>query len=155
MDVTRRTLLRSAAGTLAAARMFPMPAGNEGAWLGGVYRELHLDAHFGQLPSPYENFDAERAAQLLSEARFQMVSFFAICNAGYCYFPTKLGVRHPGLRRDYTGEMASALKKRGIRVLAYVSAGPDRHSHTEHPEWMIIRNPSAPPKPAPGEMAQM
>jgi hypothetical protein len=126
----------------------------EAAWLKDTYLELHIDAHFGQLPAPYEGFDAEPAATILKDAGFQMVSCFAVCNAGYSYFPTKIGVTHPGLKRDFTGEMTAALKKRGIRVLAYVSVGPDRRFHQEHPDWMTIRNPSTPAQPR-GDMAQM
>jgi len=44
------------------------------------------------------------------------VSCFAVCGAGYSYYPTEIGVRHPALKRDFTGEMTTALKKRGIRV---------------------------------------
>jgi len=137
----------------AIAAILPSPvSGAEQAWIGSTFRELHLDAHFSQIAAPYEQFDAERAADILKGAGFQMVSFFAVCNAGYSYFPTKLGVVHPGLKRDYTGEMARALKKRGIRVLAYVSAGPERKLHNVHPEWAIVRNPPAGGR---GDMAQM
>mgnify|MGYP001546339506 FL=1 len=52
-------------------------------WLPGVYRELHLDAHFGQLQTIYEGFDAESAAEILKTAGFQMVSCFASCGSGY------------------------------------------------------------------------
>jgi hypothetical protein len=70
------------------------------------------------LQAIYEGFDAESAARILNTARFQMVSCFASCGAGYSYYPTNIGVRHPALTRDFTGEMTAALKKRGIRVLA-------------------------------------
>ncbi|HLK64089.1 MAG TPA: alpha-amylase family protein [Bryobacteraceae bacterium] len=156
--MTRRDLFRNATAT-AALGLGPIPlvrAATEPAapWLGEVYRELHIDAHFGQLPAPYEGFDAERAAALLKDAAFQMVSCFAICNAGYSYFPTKLGVTHPGLKRDFTGEFCAALKKRGIRVLAYVSVGPDRRAYQEHPEWAMVRDLSQPARPR-GDVAQM
>jgi hypothetical protein len=145
---TRRAFL---GGALAA--LLPPPVfGADASWVASTFRELHLDAHFSQIAAPYENFDAERAADLLKAAGFQMVSFFAVCNAGYSYFPTRLGVVHPGLKRDYTGEMARALKKRGIRVMAYVSAGPERKLHKEHPEWVIVRNPPAAGR---ADMAQM
>ncbi len=156
--MTRRDLIQSAT-TCALAGLRPVgplfgASGTEGAWLKDIYRELHVDAHFGQLPTPYEGFDAEAAAGILKDAGFQMVSCFAICNAGYAYFPTKLGVTHPGLKRDFTGEMTGALKKRGIRVLAYVSVGPDRRFHQEHPDWMTLRSPTAPAQIR-GDMAQM
>ena len=146
--ISRREVL----GGMATFPLFHAAAASGGEWLSDTYRELHLDAHFAQLASPYENFNAEASAQTLKDAGFQMVSFFAMCNQAYCYYPTKIGVMHPGLKRDYTGEMAVALKKRGIRVMAYVSTGPDRRVHKEHPEWMIVRNNAA---PARGDMAQM
>lgn len=126
--MTRRILLQSAAGAV----LWNPYANAADPWLAGTFRELHVDAHFAQLPAPYENFDAERAASILKSAGFQMVSLFAVCNGGYSYYPTKLGVVHPGLKRDFTGEFSRALKKRGIRVLAYVSVGPDRRPF---PQW--------------------
>lgn len=109
-------------------------------WVKHIYREVHLDAHFGQFPRVYEDFDANGAAEILRDAGFQMVSYFAGCGAGYSYYPSKLGVVHPGLKRDFTGEMTTALKKRGIRAMAYVSVGADRRFHKEHPDWVIARD---------------
>lgn len=144
MALTRRQLLANAAGACIAARVWPARAATtEDAWLRDIFRELHIDAHFGQIPQPYEDFAAESAAGILKDAGFQMVSYFAVCNAGYSYYPTKIGVTHPGLKRDFTGEMTAALKKRGIRVLAYVSAGPDRHNYQEHPDWVRASSPPA------------
>jgi hypothetical protein len=120
--MTRRTLLQTAAG----AMIWNPYANGATSWLGDTFRELHVDAHFANLPAPYEDFDAERAAETLKSAGFQMVSLFAVCNGGYSYYPTKLGVVHPGLKRDFTGEFTRALKKRGVRVLAYVSVGRER-----------------------------
>jgi len=147
--MTRRELLGAAAGVgLTPLIAAPPP---DGHWLGGIYRELHLDAHFGQLTTIYEGFDAEAAAQILKTAGFQMVSYFAGCGAGFSYYPTKIGVRHPALKRDFTGEMTAALKKRGIRTLAYVSVGPDRRYAKEHADWTIVPHGGAPR----GEIGQM
>lgn len=137
----RRTFLGGAALALS-----PLPAATDTSWLADTFRELHLDAHFGSLPAPYEGFDAENTARVFSDARFQMVSAFAVCGAGYSYYPTKIGTVHPGLKHPYTGEIARALKQRGIRMLAYVSAGPDRKNSQEHPDWMVRRDPIATPE---------
>lgn len=154
MTLTRREALRSAAAAYLAARAWPVwGAAREDEWLRGIYRELHVDAHFGQVPAPYENFHAEAAAQMFHTAGFQMISYFAVCNAGYSYYPTKIGVQHPGLKRDFTGEMTAALKKRGVRVLAYVSAGPDRRYSSEHPDW--VRVSRGPAQSGRGGAAQM
>ncbi|HEY3454159.1 MAG TPA: alpha-amylase family protein [Bryobacteraceae bacterium] len=125
--MTRRELL---SGAVALPFVPAIPGTN---WLSDVYRELHLDAHFGQLQTIYEGFDAESAAGILKKAGFQMVSCFAVCGAGYSYYPTKIGVRHPALKRDFTGEMSRALKKRGIRVLAYLSVTRD---HCLNSPWV-------------------
>ena len=142
LEISRRDVITSA-----VAACFAPPAWGavrDDDWLRSVYRELHVDAHFGQVPAPYENFNAEAAADTFKASGFQMISYFAVCNAGYSYYPTKIGVEHPGLKRDFTGEMTAALKKRGIRVLAYVSAGPDRRYGSEHPDWVrVSRGPAA------------
>jgi len=139
--MTRRALLQSAA-------LVPLGRLHASApdWLSTTYRQLHIDAHFGQLPNPYKTFNADRAAQIIADAGFQLVSIFAICNSGYCYFPSKLGVTHPGLKRDFTGEFIAALKGRGTRVLAYVSVGPDRRYFKDHPDCVTSTR---------GEMAQV
>src|SRR5581483_1599215 len=119
----------SSAPALTRREVFALPLmaaaadgeGSEREWLGHTWRQLHLDAHFGQVANPYADFDPDAAARILSDAGFVMISFFASCGAGYSYYPTKIGVRHPELTRDYTGEMAAALKKRGMRILPYVS----------------------------------
>ena len=86
-----------------------------------------------------------------------MVSYFAVCNAGYSYYPTKIGVTHPAMKSDFTGQMTAALKNRGIRVMAYVSAGPDRRYSQEHPDWVrrLLPQPPQPPRRCGGDMAQM
>src|ERR1041384_2586045 len=150
--MTRRDLFTGSAALWFGARMASAGPPQPGApWLKDTFRELHIDAHFSQLPAPYDGFDAESAAQRLYDAGFQMVSLFAVCNAGYSYFPSKLGVPHPGLKHDFTGEFTAALKKRDIRVLAYVSVGPERRVHKEHPEWMTVRAPGTTAPPARGD----
>jgi len=112
--MTRRELVSGA-----AALPF-VPAVPGANWLSDVYRELHLDAHFGQLQSTYEGFDAESAAEILKAAGFQMVSCFAVCGAGYSYYPTKIGERHPALKRDFNGEDHSAEEARHSRSGVFV-----------------------------------
>jgi hypothetical protein len=107
--MTRRTILQL---PLAAALAPPAPV---------PFRMVHLDAHFARVPNPYADFDADRAAATIADAGFEMVSIFAVCNRGFSYYPTKVGTVHPGLKRDFTGEFTKALKKRKLRVLAYVS----------------------------------
>ena len=116
---------------------------NTGAptWDDDVYRMLHIDAHFGACKEVYRDFDADAAADMIAEAGFQMVCYFAVCHAGYSYYPTDIGVVHPGLKRDFTGEMTEALKKRGIRRMLYMKSGFDRQYQKSHPDSVYNSDP--------------
>ncbi|MCE5249332.1 beta-galactosidase trimerization domain-containing protein [bacterium] len=145
--LSRRHFMRNAgiaAGTAFAAGIRPVynasaeETGHSAGWFDTMYRQFHIDAHFGGFREIYRNFDAEATAQMYEEAGIQMVSYFSKCWAGYSYYPTKIGVVHPGLDRDFTGELTAALKKRGIRRILYFMLGMERRHQYEHPEW--IRN---------------
>ena len=146
--ITRRRFLKNAsvaaAGAAFVESILPViPAAakenkSAGSWFNDVYRQLHIDAHFGNFKEIYRNFDAEACAQIFDEIGVQMVSYFSKCWAGYSYYPTKIGIEHPGLERDFTGELTKALKKRGIRTIVYFMLGIERYHYKEHPDW--IRN---------------
>ena len=147
--VTRRSFLKNTARTAAAASFVagirPLVHSAEAkeqarAWYGAIYRQLHLDAHLDRFDAIYRNFDAEAAADIFQAAGFQMVSYMAM--DGPSYYPTKIGVPHPGLDRDFTGELTRALKKRGIRTIVYMSAHLERRFHREHPDWIYNPDPS-------------
>lgn len=110
-------------------------------WADGLTRHCHIDSHFGGFKEVYRHFDAERAAGMVAEAGFQTATFFAKCWAGYSYYPTRIGTAHPGLDRDFTGQFARALKRRGIRCLVYFNLGQERRLHRAHPEWIVNRDP--------------
>ena len=115
-------------------------SGASTGWFDGMYRLAHIDAHFGGFKEVYRDFDAEKTAQMFSDADVEMLSYFAKCWAGYSYYPTELGTVHPGCSRDFTGELTRALKKRGIRTIIYFMLGMERRHQKDHPEW--IRNTS-------------
>jgi len=112
---------------------------NTPLWFKDIYCMLHTDAHFGEFKEIYRNFDAEATAKAYQDAGFQLVSFMA--QDGPSYYPTKIGWMHPGLKRDFTGELTRALKKRGIRTIVYISAQDEHIHHKKHPEW--VYNPDS------------
>ncbi|MFH0796287.1 MAG: alpha-amylase family protein [Candidatus Omnitrophota bacterium] len=100
-------------------------------------RQIHLDFH----TSPRINdvgveFDAEEFARTLSEANVGWVTLFAKCHHGMCYYPSKVGPQHPGLRFDLLGRQVEACRKRGIVTPAYISLRVDQHMGEKHPEWV-------------------
>ena len=144
--VTRRSFLKDATVASASAAfiagirpLFPSSAeGNERSdhWYRNIYTQHHYDAHLGEYNRIYQDFNAEASAKLFEEAGVQMVCFFAKGLYGYSYYPTKIGVVHPGLDRDFTGEMAKALKKRGIRCILYFYLAAERNLQKKHPDWI-------------------
>jgi hypothetical protein len=156
-DVLKTAAFTAGAGLLPAAapQAVAGQAGGASDWTRTVYRHLHIDAHFSDCPEVYAGFDAEAAADTYQKAGFEMVCYFAACHGGYSYYPTKIGVPHPGLKHDFTGEMTRALKKRGIRTLLYMKAGFDRKRHRIHPEWLCVHDASKQSVEPSGESGEM
>lgn len=82
-------------------------------------RALHFDFHtLPAIPDLGADFDAEKFASQLSEAKVEYINFFARCNLGHSYYPTKVGIRHPYLKdKDIYGDLLRACHKRDIGVL--------------------------------------
>ena len=114
---------------------------NSKEWYKNIYRQIIFDQHFGPYKKIYQNFDPDETAFSLREAGMQLVCYFAKCQDGYSYYPTNIGIVHPGLKRDYTGDMHTALKKQGIKSFAYVFMTMERKLNLEHPDW--IYNPDS------------
>ena len=99
-------------------------------------RAIHLDFH--TMPGIYdfeETFDPVAFAKTLKEARVEYLNAVAQCNLGFCYFPTNVGVRYPGLKTDLFGSIVRECRKVGIKVVAYVSTGLNHEQSRLHPEW--------------------
>lgn len=100
---------------------------------------LHFDFHtMPGIKDIFKNFDAEKFAEDLKNARVRYINFFARCNIGFSYYNTKIGIKYPGLERDILKEVLEACHKRGIGVTAYFNAGLN-HEHTYlHQDWMVV-----------------
>ncbi|MCX7705971.1 MAG: alpha-L-fucosidase, partial [bacterium] len=103
-------------------------------------RAIHLDFH--TMPGVYDvgiEFDPEEFAETLLKASVDYITVFAKCNLGFAYYPTKIGIVHPGLKRkDLLGDMVYACHKKGIRVSAYFNAGLDHEHAALHREWCKV-----------------
>jgi len=103
-------------------------------------RAIHLDFH--TMPGVYDvgsDFEPEEFAETLNKAGVDYITVFARCNLGFAYYPTKIGIVHPGLKRkDLLGDMVSACHSKGIRVAAYFNAGLDHEHAVLHREWCKV-----------------
>jgi len=105
------------------------------------FRDVHLDFHTSEyIKDVGVDFDPEEFARTLIDAHVNTICIFARCHHGYCYYPTKVGVVHPGLkRRDLLGEMIEALKAHNISVGVYTTVAWDELNARLHPEWRQIK----------------
>jgi hypothetical protein len=103
------------------------------------FRQVHLDFHTSPLiPDVGVDFDPEEFAKTLKSAYVNSITVFAKCHHGMSYYPTKVGVMHPSLKRDLLGEMVEACHKEGIRVCAYISVVWDEYSAGNHGDWLQV-----------------
>lgn len=103
------------------------------------FRQIHLDFHTSPLvPDVAADFDPDDFARTLKEAFVNSVTVFAKCHHGMSYYDTKVGIKHPALKRDLLGEMVEACHRYGIRVPVYISVVWDNWAAEHHPEWRQV-----------------
>jgi len=81
-----------------------------------------------------KNFDANQWAELFASAGARYVVFVTKHHDGYCLWPTKIeNPWRPGwhTRRDFVGELADAVRARGMRFGLYYSGGLDWTARAE------------------------
>ena len=102
-------------------------------------RAIHLDFH--TMPGVYDvgrDFKADEFAKTLKNSGVEYITIFARCNLGLAYYPTKIGIVHPGLKIDLLGQMIKACHKYNIKVAAYFNAGIDHEHALRHREWCKV-----------------
>ncbi|MEG0767431.1 MAG: hypothetical protein RR482_06915, partial [Clostridia bacterium] len=101
-----------------------------------IHRHIHFDFHtMPGITNFGEHWDAEAFAQRLADAHVDYINFFAQCNLGFAYFPTKVGIPYPGLRGDMLGDALAACHRHGIGMTAYINIGLMHEQASRHPEW--------------------
>lgn len=101
--------------------------------------QVHLDFHTpGEVRGIGADFDPDAFADTFARAGVGQVNLFARCHHGWCYYPTKVGRMHPGLRFDLLGAQMKALKSRGIRTAVYLTVGWDERTWRADPEMAAL-----------------
>lgn len=102
-------------------------------------RAIHLDFHtMPKVPDVGRDFNAKEFAKTLKDAHVDFINVFAKCNLGFAYYPTKIGIVHPSLKKDLLGQMVEECHKQGIGVVAYFNAGIDHEHAIRHREWCVL-----------------
>lgn len=101
-------------------------------------RQVHLDFHTGeQIPAVADSFDKAHFQRMLKEADLNSITVFAKCHHGMCYYPTEIGVQHPGMKKgfDLTGAEIDAAHEIGVAAPVYITVGWSEWDANRHPEW--------------------
>jgi len=103
------------------------------------FRQIHLDFHTSELIEGIGvEFDPDDFARTLKKNHINSITCFAKCHHGMSYYQTKVGIKHPYLKRDLLKEMIAACHAEDIRVPAYISVCFDEYMAGEHPEWRRV-----------------
>ncbi len=106
-----------------------------------IKRALHFDFHtLPAIPDLGDDFNAKEFAEKLSDAKVEYINFFARCNLGYSYYPTKVGIKHPYLKdKDIFGDLLKECHKKNIGVTAYFNASLSHALADVHRDWNVVR----------------
>lgn len=97
---------------------------------------VHLDFHTSpDIEGIGSQFDKEEFAKTLKEAHVDLITVFAKCHHGYCYYPTNVDRVHPHLKFNLLKEQIDACHSVGIKAPIYITMGWSKRDADEHPEW--------------------
>jgi len=122
-------------------------------WFSQSFRKVHLLYVSPQWANERgQTFDAAAYAEGYAQAGVDCVELYCKDHHGTTYYPCSLGIPYP---RDVLGELLTELKKRDIRLIAYVSVCFDNYALGLHPEWRIASYLGDPYKLGPFYMASL
>lgn len=113
---------------------------NKNQWYERSYRRNLVDMHIEEWDERFlSRLDPETYVKMLKIAKVKSAMIYANSHVGYCYWPTKVGHMHKGLRgRDFLGEVIDLCHKEGIDVIIYYSLIFNNWAYEQHPEWRIL-----------------
>ncbi len=109
-------------------------------WYETSYRRNLVDMHIDDWDERFlSRLDPEQYVRLLKQANVQSAMVYANSHVGYCYWPTKTGRMHRGIRgRDVLGEIIALCHREGMDVVPYYSLIFNNWAYDHHPSWRMI-----------------
>jgi len=101
-------------------------------------RQVHLDFHTGEhISGVGDAFDKQHFQKMLKLADLNSITVFAKCHHGFCYYPSEVGIQHPGMKKgfDLTGAEIDAAHEIGVAAPVYITVGWSEADAKAHPEW--------------------
>jgi len=109
-------------------------------WYQKSYRRNLVDMHIEDWDEKFlSQFDPETYVKMLKIAEVKSALVYANSHVGYCYWPTKTGHMHRGIKgRDTLGDVIDLCHKEGMEVIIYYSLIFNNWAYEQHTEWRIL-----------------
>lgn len=109
-------------------------------WFEKSYRRNLVDMHIDDWDESFlSKLDSKTYVEMLKTAKVKSAMVYANSHIGYCYWPTKSGEMHRGIRgRDMFGEITQLCRKEGIDVVAYYTLVFNNWAYDHDPSWRIL-----------------
>ena len=102
-------------------------------------KRIHLDFHTSpDIEGIGEHFNKEEFTATLKAAGIDLMTVFAKCHHGYCYYPTRVGKMHPHLKFNLLKEQIEAIHAAGAKAPIYITLGWSKLDADLHPEWQMV-----------------
>lgn len=108
-------------------------------WYENSYRRSLVDMHIDDWDERFLYlFDPKEYVEMQKLARVQTVIFYASSNVGICYYPSKVGHMHKGIKgRDILKEVIDLSHKEGMSVVVYYNIW-HKWAYDTHPDWRLV-----------------
>jgi hypothetical protein len=108
-------------------------------WYEKNFRRNLVDMHIGEWDERFmADFDSRTYVELLHKANITCAMIYANSHAGPCYWPTKQGHMHKGLKgRDILGEVIGHAHRCGMDAVVYYSLIFDNMAYDLDESWRI------------------
>jgi len=112
----------------------------EEKWFKRSFRRNLLDMHIPDWDEKFlSEFDPQKYVDMLALANVQSTMFYANSHVGHCYWPTKTGHMHKGLKgKDILGEVIDLCHQKGMDIIIYYSLIFNNWVYDNHSDWRIV-----------------
>ena len=109
-------------------------------WYKSAYRRNVIDMHITDWDERFlSQFDPREYVANLVRSQVQSAVVYAHSHVGHCYYPTKVGHMHRGLKgRNILGEVIDLCHRNEINVVVYYSLIVDDWAYRQNPDWRMI-----------------
>ncbi len=108
-------------------------------WFEKDYRRNLVDMHIEDWYDIFlSQLEPRRYVELLKRANVSTAMIYANSHIGHCYWKTRTGHMHRGIKgRDITGELIELCHREGMNVVIYYSLIYNNWAYENHPEWRM------------------